>query len=67
VLALLGETTKATALEGPITTGLVRLRVAFTVTLRYAEVAFLSWKKVPPAVVAVTAGSVRFENPPLVI
>jgi hypothetical protein len=59
--------TSVTALEGGMMTGLVRERVAFTVTARELDVAFFSWKKVPPPDVAVDAGSVRLEKPEFVM
>jgi hypothetical protein len=44
------------AFDGVITTGLDRPRVAFRVTLMDVPVEFLSWKKVPPRVVATAPG-----------
>lgn len=62
----MGETTRVTAFEGGMTTGLVIVTVFAIVTLRKDEVAFLNWKKVPPCVVEVTLGFVIVLNPEFV-
>jgi len=57
-----GETTRVTALDGGMTTGLVIVTVFAMVILRKVEVEFLNWKKVPPWVVEVTLGFVIVLN-----
>jgi hypothetical protein len=62
-----GETTSVTALDGGIMTGLGIVIVFAMVTLRYDEVAFLNWKKVPPCAVDVVLGFVIVLNPEFVM
>jgi len=62
-LFVVGETTRVTAFEGGMITGLAMVTVFAIVMLRKDDVEFLNWKKVPPSVVEVTLGFVIVLNP----
>jgi hypothetical protein len=66
-LFVVGETTSVIALDGGMTTGLAIVTVLAIVTLRYDEVAFLNWKKVPPCDVEVVLGFVIVVKPGFVM
>jgi hypothetical protein len=67
VLLAAGETTSVIAFDGGMMTGLAMVTLFAIVTLRYEEVAFLNWKKVPPCAVEVVLGFVIVLNPEFVM
>ena len=61
-MAAAGETTRVIAFDGAILTGLVRVKVFVSVTVRNDEVEFLNWKKRPASAVEVEDGVVIDEK-----